>query len=69
MVKSWQEHQDANDQDGNGPVCPLVAEGGKRISTMQVMNFKIKIWVQSIDRYLIVGFFFFGGGLQGILFG
>lgn len=26
MVKSWQEHQDANDQDGNGPVCPPFAD-------------------------------------------
>lgn len=26
MVKSWQEHQNANDQDGNGPVCPPFAD-------------------------------------------
>lgn len=27
MVKSWQEHQNANDEDRNSSVCPLVAEG------------------------------------------
>lgn len=42
VVKSWQEHQDANDQEGNGLVCLLVAEGGKCISTIQVTNFKRK---------------------------
>jgi hypothetical protein len=26
VVKSWQEHQDANDQDRNGPVCPHFAD-------------------------------------------
>lgn len=25
-VKSWQEHQDANDQDRKGPVCSLFAD-------------------------------------------
>ena len=43
VVESWQEHQDANDQDRNSPVCPLVAEGGKHISTMQVIKAKIKL--------------------------
>lgn len=26
MVKSWQEHQNANDQDRNGSVCPPFAD-------------------------------------------
>ena len=26
VVKSWQEHQDANDQDRNRPVCPAFAD-------------------------------------------
>lgn len=26
MVESWQEHQDANDQDRNSPVCPPFAD-------------------------------------------
>lgn len=30
MVKSWQEHQDANDQDGNGPVCPPFADVARK---------------------------------------
>lgn len=30
VVKSWQEHQDANDQDGNGPVCPPFADKARQ---------------------------------------
>lgn len=26
VVESWQEHQDANDQDRNSPVCPPFAD-------------------------------------------
>lgn len=26
VVKPWQEHQDANDQNRNGPICPPFAD-------------------------------------------
>ena len=55
VVKSWQEHQDANDQDRNRPVCPAFAARRREPMIIRKVPIKNRTVARAMALYGILG--------------